>query len=56
MPSATVQFAKKGEVMKRVKVMFASVMETIHGLGVSGLASGLLTEGFSTHRSGIRPE
>ena len=29
--------------MKRVKVMFASALDTIYGLGVSGLASCLLT-------------
>jgi len=46
MPSATVQFAKRGNTMKRVKVLFASTLETFHGLGVSGLASCLLTEEF----------
>lgn len=47
-PSAAVRFAKKGKYMKRVKVMFASVLDTIHGLGVSSLASCLLTKGAST--------
>ena len=30
--------------MKRVKVMFASAMDTVHALGASGLASCLLTK------------
>lgn len=46
MPSAAVLSAKEGSFMKRAKVMFASVLDTFHGLGVSGLASCLLTKDF----------
>ena len=46
-PSATDLIAKEGKVMKRVKVMLASVLDTFHGLGVGGLASCLLTKDFS---------
>ena len=43
-PTATDLFAKGDSLMKRVKVMLASVLDTVHGLGVSGLASCLLTK------------
>ena len=44
-PNAAVKSAKEGDHMKRVKVIFTSVLDTIHGLGVSGLASCLLAKG-----------
>ena len=48
-PSTAATSVKEGKRMKRVKVMFASVLDTIHGLGVSGLASCLLAKGASCH-------
>lgn len=54
-PSAAVNFAKKGKHMKRAKVMFASVLDTIHGLGVSGLASCLLAKGSLSLNKALKP-
>ena len=44
-PSVTDKFTKEGSFMERAKLMFASALETVNGLGVSGLASCLLTQG-----------
>lgn len=44
MPRAAVTSAKEGSYMKRAEFLFASVLDTFHGLGVSGLASSLLTK------------
>lgn len=43
-PSTAVESVKEGGFMKRAKVVFASVLDTVHGLGVSGLASCLLAK------------
>lgn len=53
-PSVTGNFTKEGSLMKRAKLMFASALETVHGLGVSGLASCLLTQGSLILRRFIR--
>jgi hypothetical protein len=44
MPSARDLVAKEDTYMSKFNVMLASVLETLHGLGVSGFASCLLTK------------
>ncbi len=45
MPSAADRSVKEGSSMKKKrKLMFTSVLETIHGLGVSGWVSYLLSK------------
>lgn len=46
---------KEGKHMTRTKVMFAAVLDTIHRLGVSGLASCLLAKGSMPSNNAFRP-
>lgn len=47
MSTAAAHTAKEGTTMRIVKLVFASAMDTVHGLGVGSLASCLLTKDFT---------
>ena len=55
MPSAGELTAKEDNCMSKFKVMLASAMDTIHGLGASGLASCLLTKDSLAPNNSFKP-
>ena len=55
MPTVRVQVTKEDNCMSKLKVMLASALDTLHGLGVSGFASCLLTKGSLTPNNSFKP-